>query len=130
MISPILIQRRQRRYKPRVATQTTPAPPVLIAADYDSDAVTITLTFDQAINIAGLDGSQVLVNDPVSGFSMYEGTGAGTQVSPVAVKLNLSVTGLSIGSEVFLSASDMTGIIAVAGGKHWSGVEDVALPFG
>ena len=55
-----------RKRKPRPKAQPTPpAPPValvLVSAVYEGGAA-VTLTFDRPIDIAGLDGSSVIVDD-------------------------------------------------------------------
>src|SRR5688572_23304957 len=81
-------RRRHRRGRARAA-QAPPAPPalVLVAASYAG--LEMTLAFDRAIDIAGLVGAQIVVDDAVEAGLRYAGTGAAVLVGPAAVVIEL-----------------------------------------
>ena len=106
-----------------------PAPLVLVAAAFSEDE-TLTLTFDRAISVAGLDGTQVVVDDADLVGNRYDASGGSvTVLSPASVRLAMTVIGLYTQSGVHLTASASSGIVAVDDGGTWAGVTDLALPF-
>jgi hypothetical protein len=122
--------RRHRRIKPRAETQAPPpAALTLVAAAYDNDSVTLTLTFDRAIDIAGIVGGDVIVNDADITGNLYEATGPATLTSPTTVRIELNGVGEATGTGVRLSAGSANGIVAEDDGGTWAGVADVELPF-
>src|SRR4051794_15515787 len=107
-----------------------PTPPValtLTAAEFGEKSW-ILLTFDRGIDIAGLDGSQIILDDGDSGFR-FNATGAAESKSPISVQITLVEIGSSIGSGVHLSASGSSGIVAIGDGGTWDGVSELVLPF-
>jgi hypothetical protein len=124
--------RRDRR-KRRALASSEPVPPgqelILESAVFDSDTVTVTLTFDRAIDIAGLVGGDIIVNDADITGNLYEATGAATVLSPATVRIELNGVGESTGTGVRLSAGAGNGIVAVDDGAMWGGVSDLELPF-
>jgi hypothetical protein len=120
----------RRRRKGRDATRPmAPAALTLTAASFDNDTVTITLTFDRAIDIAELVGGDIIVNDADITGNLYEATGAATMLSPTTVQIELNGVGESTGTGVRLSAGAANGIVAVDDGAAWGGVTDLELPF-
>ena len=104
-------------------------PLTLVSAAYDNDSVTLTLTFDRAIDIAGLVGGDVIVNDADITGNLYEATGPATLTSPTTVRIELNGVGEATGTGVRLSAGSANGIVAEDDGGTWAGVADVELPF-
>ena len=120
---------RKRRPTARAASEQTPpvGPLALVAAEYQPSQW-VRLTFDRAIDIAGLDATQVLVNDGTDTGSAWQGTGGGTLVSPTTVEIQVVEIGDSATPDVRLTATDETGIVAVGDGAAWAGVTDLELP--
>ena len=117
----------RRKRKPGAAAPNL-LPLTLVAAVYEGGAA-VTLTFDRAIDIAGLDGSSATVDDGVFGLSQYAGTAAATLQSPTSVQIELSAIGEWTGPDVRLNVGTGNGIVAVNDGGTWGGVSDLELPF-
>jgi hypothetical protein len=125
--TPPLFRRNRGRAEPR--PKAPAAALTLTEAFYDAGALTITLSFDRAIDVAGIDGSQVGVNDPESNHHRYAATGTVELVSPASVQIGLSAVGSSTGTDLVLNASAITGIVATDDGGTWAGAMDLELPF-
>src|SRR4051812_46698183 len=120
----------QRRRPVRVP----PAPPgpvalTLVSATYVA-GMSIELTFDRAIDIDALVGSQITVDDSAPLNIRFVATGAASLAGPAAVLIELE-EGESWfgGSGIHLNASAATGIVAADDGGAWAGVTNLALPF-
>ena len=99
-----------------------------MAAEY-AEASYVRLTFDRAIDIAGLAAGQVVVDDgPVSGWS-WVGIGSGTLIGPTIVEIELGAQTESSSPGTVLNASAATGIVAVDDGGAWAGATNLPLPF-
>ena len=98
-----------------------------MAASYDPTAA-VVLTFDRAIDIAGIDGAAVVVNDGVNGLQ-FAGTNGVTLVGPAAVEVVLAGLGEWLDPGVTLTVSPANGIVAAGDGAAFAGVTDVGLPF-
>ena len=108
------------------------APPLaltLVSASYAQGALQVTLEFDRAIDIAGLVGSQITVDDGQFNARAYQATGAASLVNASTVQIGLVQTGLSAGFDVRLTATALTGIAAVDDGGLWPGVTELVLPW-
>ncbi|HEV2296749.1 MAG TPA: hypothetical protein VGR35_23105 [Tepidisphaeraceae bacterium] len=90
--------------------------------------MSVTLTFDRAIDVAGLVGSAIVVEDAGAGLR-FEATGLVTIIDPQTVRIGLGETGPSGTAENTLTASGGTGIVAVDDGGMWAGVTELVLPF-
>ena len=101
----------------------------LKTATYAQGLLQVTLEFDRDINIAGLVGSQITVDDGQFNARTYQATGAATLLDAQTVRIGLVQTGLSAGADVRLTASASTGIVAVDDGGAWPGVTNQLLPF-
>jgi hypothetical protein len=89
--------------------------------------LTLTLTFDRAIDISGMDGSQISVADHVEGNS-FTAEGSPTVTDPASVQIGLTYAGpVDVGTEVLLNAAAGNGIVAVDDGGAWAGVVDWEL---
>ena len=125
-----LIFRNRKRPARRPPPGTPPAPPValvLVAATYETGAA-LTLTFDRAITIAGLDGSVILVRDQAEAL-LFDATGEPEMISPFEVRLALVPVEGDSTPGVTLTAGPTNGIVAVDDGGTWGGVADLELPF-
>ena len=102
----------------------------LVAASYETGA-SVTLVFDRAVDAAGLDAGQVMVNDLAEPPGVqYVGTGLVAQPDPQSVQIGLSPSGGEpTVPGVTLTASPLTGIVAVDDGGTWGGVFGMTLPF-
>jgi hypothetical protein len=106
-----------------------PAALVLASASYDFNGPSVMLEFDRAIDIAGLDGAQISVNDGAFTGLIFAATGPAMLVDPQTVEIDLVSTGPSAGIDVRLTASAASGIVAVNDGGTWPGVMNLVLPF-
>jgi hypothetical protein len=116
-------RRRVRRKRTRGASATALT---LVAATYDP-GTSVTLTFDRAISAAALDASQISVYDAAGTGWYYNGTGAGA-VAGNSVTVTL-LENESAEGPTRVSATALTGIVAVDDGGTWAGVTDLELPF-
>jgi hypothetical protein len=98
------------------------------AAYEEGDENAVVLTFDRAIDIAGLDGAQITVNDGVYVGSVFAATGAATMLTPASVRIVMNPIGEAEIGVVTLTASVANGIVALDGGT-WAGAVDQVLPF-
>ena len=117
-----------RRRRGRAKRKTAPPALTLVAAYY-SEALWIQLTFDQAIDIAAMNPTQVTVDDGAVSGLKFVGAGSATLVSPETVEISLQKIASASGPDTLLSAGAGNGIVAVDDGAAWSGVSDVVLPF-
>jgi hypothetical protein len=116
----------------RPRTPAPPAPPqtlVLVSASYDENVPVLFLTFDRAIDIAGFVPAQVVVADGVINEGMYGGVGPAELLSPTQVSVPLTYLGSAPVAPITLTASALTGLVAVDDGGTWAGVSGVGLPF-
>jgi hypothetical protein len=120
-----------RRRKSGGLAQALP-PPValaLVSATYDIDDGSVVLTFDRAVDAAELDASAITVDDGVYQGGFFVGSGPATVVNPTTIKIFLEVIGGPTVSDVELSATGASGIVAVDDGGTWAGVTGLVLPF-
>jgi len=101
---------------------------VLVAAVYDQ-AVAIQLTFDRAIDVAGLVASQIIVDDGEFEGHRYQATGEVDLFNPETAYLYMQSIGPATGDETFLDAGPGTGIVALSNGGAWAGASHLLLPF-
>src|SRR3954453_16881826 len=128
---PTIIPAPPRRMRRRKLGGSTP-PPValtLVAAQYHEEEEWVRLTFDRAIDIAGIDGAEVVVDDDDFTGNRLAGVAGATLVNPTTVQVPLDRIGTASESNVHLIASATSGIVAVNDGGTWAGASDVALPF-
>src|SRR5687767_13107278 len=93
--------------KPRGRVRRKPPAPAvaltLVSAELtfnaEDDAV-LVLTFDRAIDVAGLDGSQITVDDAGGMGFAYAGTGVDSVPTPQSVVVALALTGSAEGDTV------------------------------
>src|SRR5688572_16616974 len=98
-------RRKPRRPTPAPTPTPTPTPtaPVLVAAAYEV-GVAVTMEFDQAIDVGAMSVASVLVDDaPETGWR-WEGTGAASLLTPTTVRVELSILGTAVGSDIRLTA--------------------------
>jgi len=117
------------RRKKRPTTPPAPVGPLtLVEATYDP-GVSITLVFDRAIDVSGLDGNVINVDDGPTTGTIYEGLGPVTMVGPDAVEIGLFEVGPSESPGTTLTAGAGNGIVASMDETEWDGVSGLALPF-
>ena len=102
---------------------------MLVEAAYDEVAATIRLLFDRAIDIAGLVGAQITVDDGAITGSRYEAVGPASLDGPAVVVIGLLELGPNEDPGTLVSAGAGTGIVAIDDGGTWPGVTDLPLPF-
>jgi hypothetical protein len=102
---------------------------MLVTADYNESDGTLTLEFDRAINIAALHGAAITVKDGTYDSTSYNGVSDASLTDPRTVLLTLVSVGSYSVDEVTMSATALSGIVAVNDGGTWPGVTNLALPF-
>lgn len=111
----------------------TAPPPVepltLVSATYQPEGPSVTLGFDQAIDLAAFVPSAVEVNDPSVNVAFYAGASVLASTAN-SVTVTLSYLDAPFGEDVMMSAGAGNGIVAVNGGEEWDGVMNLVLPFG
>src|SRR4051794_23645965 len=125
---PTIIPAPPRKMRKRRQATAAPAALTLVAAEY-SDREWVRLTFDRAIDIAAIDGSQIIVDDEAQSGDRFDGTGGATLMSPATVQVNLNRIDSASESGVHLIVSASSGIVASDDGGTWEGVSDLALPY-
>jgi hypothetical protein len=120
---------RRRGYEPPQRPAVVPVALVLVGASYDYTGPTLTLVFDRAIDIDALSGSAIGVEDAQENFFRYTGDGGAELLGPATVRITLIPFDDAGGTGVRLTASGLSGIVAVDDGGTWAGVSELALPF-
>ena len=124
---PTFIPRKPFHRRARGAEQAPPTPPppvalTLVAATYDDVNLQLVLTFDRAVNISAFDGTAIMLGDAVFNHTAYDGTAQpATLDAPAVVRVYLNPTGPFSSTEVDLTATGATGIVAVDDGGTWPG---------
>jgi hypothetical protein len=116
----------------RPRTQTPPAPSqtlVLVSASYDESVPALFLTFDRAIDASAFVAAQVIVNDGSIAPGIWGGVGPAGILGPTQIAISLERLGDAPLAPVTLTATALTGLVAVDDGGTWAGVSDVGLPF-
>jgi hypothetical protein len=121
------VSRRSRVPKPTVS----PPPPValtLVSATYEI-GTSVELTFDRAIDIAGIDVAAFFVDDGALADFKYQGYDPPELLGPASVRVLL--TGVEDGGDpgTHLTVGADSGIVAVDDGGTWAGVTELALPY-
>ena len=104
-----------------------PVAPTLVAAVFDGTLLTVTLTFDVAVDVGGFAPEQVNVIDGPNA-QLFQATGI-TLDDPVTATVALTQVDSASGEEVLLDATPANGIVAVGDGAAWGGVANLQLPF-
>src|SRR5687767_5650602 len=115
--------------KRRAAAKAPAAALTLLEAAFDEVAQTLRLTFDRAIDVAGLAAGQLVVSDGSMTGTQYEGAGPGTLDGPAAVVIALLELGPTEDPGTLLTAGPANGIVAIDDGGTWAGATDLPLPF-
>ena len=123
------LRKRSGRIKSKPNAARPAVPVVLTAAVYDSDELLLVLTFDRAVDVSGIVGAAILVDDQQHNDATFAATGAVEQVSEAVVQIGLELVGDSTGVGVHLDAAAGNGIVAVNDGGTWAGASDLVLPF-
>jgi hypothetical protein len=119
----------RRRRKAGGAAQAPPVALTLVSASYDTDEFSVTLAFDRAVDATGLDASAITLQDGEFAVGSFVGSGPATVVNPTTIKVFLEEIGGPTVNDVELSATALTGIVAVDDGGTWGGVTGLVLPF-
>ena len=116
--------------KRRGASATVPAVELtLVSATYEKDNTSLTLGFDRAISIGAFDGTAIVLDDDAYLSMKFDGTAGAALVNPTTVQIFLSDIGSPTTTGVKLTASALTGIVAVDDGGTWAGGTELELPF-
>ena len=132
MPNPIFITPLKRVGRKLKERRTAESPPVetleLVAATYQEGA-SVTLTFNQAIDISAFNGDAVFLDDTTYTLRQYIAVGGASLLSPTTMRAMLVDFEQSQSQAVTLTAPASTGIVAVNGDGTWSGVSNLYLPF-
>lgn len=102
---------------------------MLLAVEYN-EGMWVRLTFDRAVNAAGLVGGQIIVNDDGGeADSRMNGAGPVVMIGPAVVQIGLVNIGPPTGPSPVLIAGPGNGITAANDGGTWPGVTNLPLPF-
>jgi hypothetical protein len=127
---PPFIPRKPIKYKPRVPA---PAPLLqtlrLVSAVYDDTVPMVFLTFDRPVNALAMVVGAVTVNDGTFNNGVYGGIGGPGIESPTVISVVLERIGDTPAGPATLSASALSGIVAVDDGGTWAGVSGLGLPY-
>ena len=127
-LHPLLKKPRKRRSRrPQVPSAAPPVGLVLVSCAFVPQ-VTITMRFDQPINVDNYDGNHIRVYDGDAGL-WYSGTGLTQQLDEFTFQVELAVEDEWTGVGAHLDADSLTGIVGADSGNLWAGVENVTLPF-
>jgi hypothetical protein len=124
IIIPPPLEYPRRRVHKKDATAAPTASLTLVVATYDFDAPSVDLQFDRAVSIASISAGAITVDDGETLAQKMGGTSGATMVNPTTVRVPLVVIGDSETSQVLLSASNASGIVASNDGGTWAGVTD------
>src|SRR4051794_32272413 len=122
IIISIPYRRRSRIKQKKPATRPAAVALTLVAASYDENVAVLTLTFDRAVDIAGLDPSAITVKDGALNQAIYPGTAEVTLINPTTFSIGLTVVDDYDSEETPLTATSATGIVAINDGGTWPGV--------
>jgi hypothetical protein len=131
----LIIPPTQYRKKRRMRDDATAAPPApvaltLVSAVYNNTAATVTLAFNKAIDISEFDGGELELDDGTFNHRSYVAGDAATLVNATTMQVGLASLFGDSEPGVFLTVSGDSGIVAVDGSGAWTGVSELALPFG
>lgn len=130
---PVFLAARRRVHRKRrvVPARAASAGPVLVSAAYDAgnDPPILTLTFDRGVDVSGLDGNEILVNDDSFTGLKYFATGGVSQPDATTVELLLTGDGFPGAAGLWVTAGAGNGIVGAEGEEAWAGVTELALPF-
>ena len=101
----------------------------LVSANYDETVPLLSLVFDRAIDASGFVASQVMVNDGSINMSLYGGVGPAIIEAPERISVALQVLATAPLAPTTLSATALSGLVAVDDRGTWAGVSDVGLPY-
>jgi hypothetical protein len=90
----------------------------------------VILAFDRAVDVSGLDPAAITVQDGIYAAGLFVGSGPASVINPATIQIFLEQIGSPTVSDVELTATASTGIVAVNDGGMWGGVTDLVLPFG
>ena len=129
---PTFIPRKPIRYRQKPAGPKEQAAPValtLVSASYDIETESVILAFDRAVDAAAYDPAQITLDDGVYAGGLFVGSGPATVVNPTTIQVFLEQVGGPTVSDVELSATALTGIVATDDGGTWGGVTGLVLPY-
>ena len=101
-----------------------------MAATYDTDDFSVLLNFDRAVDASGLAPAAITLQDGEFAVGSFVGSGPATVVNPTTIRVFLEEIGGPSVSDVELTATAASGIVAVEDGGTWAGVAGLVLPFG
>jgi hypothetical protein len=122
----------RHRAREHASTAEATPPPVALTlggATYDTDDFSVVLTFDRAVDASGLNAAAVTLEDGEFAAGSFVGSGPATVIGPTTIRVFLEEIGGPSVPDVELTATAMTGIVAVDDGGTWEGVTGLVLPF-
>jgi len=101
-----------------------------LSASYDNVALTLTLSFDRAIDISGFQGGAIEVDDGTFNMELYTGDKGAVLLDDQTMQCPIYQQTDSSDPGVTLSVGGGNGIVAVDGSGEWAGCSELSLPFG
>jgi hypothetical protein len=101
----------------------------LVAATYDVDTQSVMLGFDRAVDVSAFDPAEITLQDGIYTAGSFIGSGPASVINATTIQVFLEQIGSPTVSDVELSATALTGIVATDDGGTWAGVTNVVLPF-
>jgi hypothetical protein len=89
----------------------------------------LTLMFDRAISLDGVNGSQISVEDGQHRNRKYLCTGVHSIVNDAWAVFDLVDNGAFAPDDLDVSATETNGIVALDDGGAWEGVLNLPLPY-
>jgi len=120
---PFIAHRRKR------PVQTAPAALELVSVTWDTEAGVLSLQFDRAIDISGLNADAIRLKDGVTTNSVLEPYPPVTVVDETTLTMGVLDIEPYAGSDVLLNVAADNGIVAVDDGGTFPGVTDLPVPF-
>jgi hypothetical protein len=117
------IGKRKRPALPVAATG-----PVLVAASYAPGDLTLSLSFDRAVDVSAIVPGQFIVFDGDQDVE-WGGTAETWQDSPENLTMVMIENGEYTGEGTTLTVTSTSGIVAAEGGAAFAGVTELELPF-
>ena len=119
--------RKPFRRRPRAEAPPSPVALTLVAATYDEVDGLLFVTFDRPIDVSGFVGALVVVRDGAFNATAYVGTSPGFIENPTTIRVALAPAGPYAGAAIDMTATALTGIVAVDDGGTWAGTGGVLV---
>ena len=117
-----------RKRRAVLASSNEPGAPLTLVSGVWEVGGLVTLTFDRAVDVAGIVPTAFIVHDGPTGFS-YQGISVYDHSTPQTVTVEMGGIAEYEGPRVLLDAASANGIVAVDDGGTFAGVTGLELPW-